>query len=503
MNTFSNYNKQCLPWISIFIITQLIVGCTDPKPEVLRFGLVSAPLDLDPRRATDAASSRVNRLLYRRLVEFDAANRPVPGLADWVQTSPLVYLFKLRDDPTVRNLPDGKRLTATDVHATLASIQDPDTGSPYRTQIAGIATMHVIDSEQLEIHLHKPDAIFPTRLVLEILPADLLASGHPFHHQPVGSGPFRLLAWPQPGRLSLLRHSDQQVIELVEVKDPGVRVMKLLRGEIDLLQSDLPPELFRFLRQKDTVQVAQCQGSNFTYIGLQMQDPVLAQLPVRQALAHAIDRQSIIRYLLDGGARLAHSLLPPNHWAGADDLPAITYDPQLARQFLAQAGYDEKHPLQLTYKTSTDPFRIRLATVIQAQLREVGIQVQVQSLDWGTFFGDIKSGRFQLYSLTWVGIKTPDHFRAIVHSSAVPPLGSNRGRYHNPAVDQLLDQAAIMPDLTGQAVVYRQLQHLLLQDLPYIPLWYEAQIAAANTAMRGYTPAADGNFDALEQAKLQ
>ena len=162
-----------------------------------------------------------------------------------------------------------------------------------------------------------------------------------------------------------------------------------------------------------------------------------------------------------------------------------------------QAGYDSKHPLELSYKTSTDPFRVRLATVIQAQFKAIGIHLQVQSLDWGTFYGDIKAGKFQLYSLTWVGIKTPEHFRAILYSSAVPPQGSNRGRYHNPKVDALLDQAALLPDLASQAVLYRKLQHLLLEDLPYIPLWYEDQIAVAGADVRGYTPAEDGDLDAL------
>jgi len=477
MNSYTKILNRLLS--TIFISTIFTSGCTERiDPSTIRMGLVSAPVDLDPRRATDAASSRINRLIYQRLVEFDATNLPIPALAEWTQPAPNIYRFHLHKPPSTRIFSNGQIVTAEDVRATLASILDPATGSPYRTQIAAIKDMKVLDNNTLEINIAQPDPLFPTRLVLDILPAKLIASNHPFHNQPVGSGTFKFHSWPQTGKLQLMRRTDKQMLEFLEVKEPGVRVMKLMRGEINLLQSDLPPELFRFLRGRPKLRVLERPGSNFTYIGLHMQDPALSQLVIRQAIAYAIDRDAIIQYLLADGARPAQSLLPPQHWAGAKDLPTLVYDLVKARQLLAQAGYNLNHPLELSYKTSTDPFRVRLATVIQAQLKAAGINLKVQSLDWGTFYGDIKTGRFQMYSLAWVGIKTPDHFRAIVHSTAVPPQGSNRGRYHNPKVDALLDRAAQLPTLEAQATMYKELQHLLLKDLPYIPLWYENQIAA-------------------------
>ena len=478
----------------------LASGCTEaPDPAILRMGLATMPVNLDPRHATDAASNRVNRLLYRRLVELDAADRPIPGLVDWHRLAPTHYRLRLRPDPQGRTFSDGRPLTSEDVRATLASILDPATGSPYRTQLALISHLQIVDPEHLDIRLSRPDPLLPTHLVIEILPAELVAAGHPFQHRPVGSGPFQLFDWPQPGRLQLYRRSDGQMVELLEVKDPGVRVMKLLRGEIDLLQSDLPPELFRFLRSRPRVRVMGRPGHNFTYIGLNLRDPALAQLSVRQAIAHAIDPDAIIRYVLGGAARPAQALLPPHHWAGVPDLPPYVPDAERARHLLAMSGYGPDHPLEIEYKTSSDPFRVRLATIIQAQLEAVGIRTRVHSLDWGTFYGDIKAGRFQLYSLTWVGVKTPDQFRAIFHSTSVPPAGANRGHYQNTRVDALIEQAEQQPDLEGQARVYRALQRVLLEDLPYIPLWYEDQIAAMGLDVRGYTPAADGNFDALVQ----
>ncbi|KOR33263.1 hypothetical protein TI05_02155 [Achromatium sp. WMS3] len=481
----------------------ILSSCTEPnKFTTLRMGLARAPINLDPRHATDAASSRISRLIYRRLVEFDNTNRPIPGLATWTQPSPTQYHFRLLDEPKGRTFSNGHILTAQDVKATLDSILDPNVGSPYRSQIKNIQQIQAIGNEEVVIDLKQPDALFPTRLVLAILPANLIATGHKFNQHPIGSGSFKLLAWPQPGHLKLQRLADKQLLEFIEVKDPSVRVMKLLRGEINILQNELSPELFRYLKTKNQVTTQERPGINFTYIGLHSKDPALSKLEVRRAIAHAIDRKAIIRHLFGGTARLAASMLPAQHWAGAKDLDPIPYNPILARKLLAQAGYTKANPLTLSHKTTTDPFRLRIATTMQAQLKAVGIQVKIQSLDWGTFYGDIKSGRFQIYTLIWVGIKTPDHFRAVVHSEAVPPKGANRGHYHNPQVDSLLDQVAKKPDIDSQIPIYHTLQRILLQDLPYIPLWYENQIAVTKNNIRGYAPAEDGNFDALNHTYI-
>ena len=239
------------------------------------------------------------------------------------------------------------------------------------------------------------------------------------------------------------------------------------------------------------------KGSNFSYIGFNLGDPVMARLPIRQAIAHAIDREAIIQYLLGGAARPAAALLPADHWAGNPALKPVEFDPDRSRELLAQAGYDGEHPLPVTYKTSTDPVRVRIATVIQQQLHDVGIDMKLQSYDWGTFYGDIKAGRFQMYSLAWVGIKTPDIFRYAFHSSSLPPEGANRGRLSAPDIDEWIETAEQGTTLAGQAAAYRQLQVSLLQQLPYIPLWYEDHVVVVREGINGYQLARDGNYDDL------
>lgn len=482
-------------------------GASAPADGVLRFGLASAPRNLDPRLATDATSERVNRLLYSRLVDLDDQGLPVPGIARWETLAPTHYRFVLGDSG--RDFSDGTRLRAADVAATYRSVLDPATASPHRSLLSLIREIRVQDEDRVELLLREPDPLFPAYLGIGILPAAGIAAGRAFAEHPIGSGPFRLLDRPEPGRLRLERRGDGQVLELITVKDPNVRVMKLLRGEIQMLQNDLSPELVRFLEQRGggsggrgSVRVETRAGVNFSYLGFNLTDTATGRLEVRQALAHAIDRGSLVRYLFHGRARLAESVLPPGHWAGHPGLAPYPYDPERARTLLRSLGYTPGRPLALALKTTSDPFRLRLATAIQAQVAEAGIRLQIRGHDWGTFFGDVKAGRFQLFLLTWVGIRLPDIFRYAFHSDSVPPVGANRGRYCSPEADRLIEAARREPELPGQALAYRALAERLGQDLPCLGLWYEDQVLAARGEVQGYRLAADGNLDALADVRL-
>lgn len=485
----------------LLLTLALLTACGQaPDARVIRMGLATAPLNLDPRFATDATSARINRLLYQRLVEFDGQGMPVPGIADWQMLSSTHYRFRLL--PTAARFSDGEPLTAADVVTSYRFVLEPANLSPHRATLAMIERVDVVDNATIDFHINRPDPLFPAYLVLEILPAQRIATGHPFESSPLGSGDFRFLSRPEPGRLLLERRRDGQRFELLEVKNPTVRVLKLLRGEIQLLQNELSPELIEFLRKQNEINIEQMGGSNYSYIGFNMQDAATSDPRVRRAIAHAIDRAAIIRTVMQRSARPAEALFPPEHWAGNRELTALPNDPEQARALLAEAGYGPHKPLRLVYKTSSDPFRIRLATIIQSQLQAVGIEVDLRSYDWGTFFGDIKAGRFQLYSLTWVGLRTPDSFRYLFGSDSLPPQGANRGRYVSQVVDALLDRADRQQSLEERAASYRQIQQILHRDLPYVPLWYEDQLAASRREVTGYRLMADGNYDGLNQVQL-
>jgi peptide/nickel transport system substrate-binding protein len=463
-----------------------MVGCGKPDSHAeIRFAIAQAPLNLDPRYATDAASERINRLIYRSLVDFDEHSKPVPDLASWQALTQTHYRFSLTANG--RQFHDGSKLTATDVAATytsFAALRD----SPHVAEFANIAKVQVVDADTVDFYLHQPDEGFPARLIIGILPAGMIEKGHDFAHSPLGSGPLKFVSWHSV--LKLERINDGQLFTMAEVKDPTVRVLKLLRGEVDLLQGDLPPELISYLRQQAAIEVHESEGANFSYLGFNLQDAQLKNPLVRQAIAHAIDRPAIIRHALVGGSRAAGAILPPEHWAGNPDLPTYDYNPQLARELLQQAGV--QLPLKLTYKTSTDAQRVRLATMMQAQMQPAGIELEIRSLDWGTFFDDIKHGKFQLYGLTWVGIKTPEIYRLAFHSDAIPPKGANRGQLRDDELDGLIEQGA-----------WAKVTQRVHQLLPYVPLWYEGQFVATRRGLVDYSLKPDGNWDGLDTIRRQ
>ena len=474
-------------------------GCGAGEPQVLRFGIANAPENLDPRTATDAASTRVNRLLYARLVDFDEQFRPVPALARWERVTPMRYRFHLRAGR--RPFHDGTPLTAHDVVATYRDVLDPAGGSPHRGSLHMVAAVDALDADTVEFTLSAPDALFPGRLVVGILPRRALTAGRALSREPVGSGPFRFVSWPGPERLRIQRLDDGAMVEFQRVSRPDVRLLKLLRGELDALQGDLPPELLGWLQRQREVQVIEREGTTFAYLGFNMRDPVTGDPRVRRAVAHALDRDAIIRHLWAGGARPASGVLTPDHWAGHPALAAPAHDLEAARRLLAEAGYGPGRPARLVYKTSTNPVRVRIASVIQHQLSRAGIEVDLRTYDWGTFYGDIKSGNFQLYSLAWVGIKMPDIFRYAFHSASMPPQGANRGRWADDEVDALIAAAEAAPDLAAQARLYRRVQERVMEALPYVPLWYESQVFAARPGVRGYRLTPDGSYDGLVRAR--
>ncbi len=481
---------------AFFLLISFTWSCAEsPSESTIRIGLAIAPTNLDPRLATDAPSARVNRLLYSRLVDFAEDATPIPALATWETVDPTHYRFHLIE-PRPR-FHDGTQLTAMDVEETYTSVLDPNTASPHRGLFKNISRIHTPTESTIDFYLLHPDPLFPSYLVIGILPANLIETNHPFHEDPLGSGPFLFRQKPDDSRLILKRRHDAQLIEFVAVPDPTVRSLKLLAGEVHLLQNDLPPELVAYLAENPSISLQHKQGSKFSYIGFNHKDAIVGQSLVRKAIAHAINREQIIQYALGGRAQLAQALFPPNHWVGAAQLQGYDYDPPRARELLQQAGFTAEHSPTLIYKTSTDPFRLRLATIVQEQLRQVGIHLSIQSHDWGTFYGDIKTGHFQMYSLAWVGLKTPDIFRHAFHSESVPPLGVNRGRYTDALADTLIEEAERTSGTNQQKKIYRSLQAHLLDTLPYVPLWYEENVALSSTGIHGYTLRTDGNFDGL------
>lgn len=463
----------------LFFIILFLEGCSQgktEKKEELVVAIPSAPVLLDPRLAIDAEGQKIAALLHDGLIRLNEKGEPVPALAStWRNTAPLVYQFDLRRDLFFST---GEPFTSRDVACTYHYIQDEKNRSPLRGEFEMIR-LKAIDDYSVEITLKEPYAPFFVMLQKGIVGCDGKS----------GTGPYLLVSheegikvllevnpkyFGEPPRLKRL------VFEVV--KDDTTRVLKLIKGEVDLVQNAIPALLIEKVLETGKIGLMQNTGTTFAYMGFNLKDPVLKNKKVRQAIAYAIDRGAVIEHLWKGRARSANSLLTPGHWAYNEDLPAYDHQVEKAKQLLDEAGFkdpDGKGPqprLRLSFKTSTNKERIEIAKLLAHQLQAVGIAAKVEPYEWGTFFRDVKRGNFQIYSLTWVGVADPDIYYNILHSSQFPPNGSNRNFYVNPKADQLTLQGRQTLDMEQRRGIYHEIQKMANEDLPFIPLWHENNV---------------------------
>jgi peptide/nickel transport system substrate-binding protein len=477
------------PWrLRVLACVLIAIGCTSqgPREDVgLTLAIATSPTSLDPRLATDTVSGRLLRLTHRGLVRLDARLRPVPDLASWEKITPLHYRFHLQRGVTFH---DGRPLTADDVVATYNSLLDPALASPHRGIMEPVASVEAIDATTCDFFLKRPHAPFVASLTLGIVPRGWNAS-----QPPPGTGPFRLLDWQPDQWLRFARftgYSEGSValprLTVRILPDATVRALEVERGGVDLVINDLPVDTLPRLAALPQLQLVTSPSTNFFYMGLNVQDPTLHDVRVRRALACAVNPQPIIEYLLRGQAVPATGLLPPDHWAYHRPAVLPSFDPERARRLLAKVRGVDAPPLTLEYKTSTDETARLVAQVIARQLAQVGVDVSLRSYEWGTFYGDIKAGRFQLYCLTWTGVVEPDLYHYILHSHSIPPEGANRNHYADPEMDAALDAARTTDDAAQRRAYYATVQDLAARDLPYIPLWHPLHYAVVNRRIEGF-----------------
>jgi peptide/nickel transport system substrate-binding protein len=242
------------------------------------------------------------------------------------------------------------------------------------------------------------------------------------------------------------------------------------------------------------------------YLSFNFSDPILAKRGVRQALAYATDRATIIKYLLRGQARPASSLLPPSHWAFEPNVQQYDYDPARAEKLLDAAGYPRGADgvrMRLTLKTSTDESTRLLSEAIADQWKRVGVALELRPLEFATFYSDITHGSFQIYSLRWVGANNdPDIFEYVFSSKKMPPEGANRGHYRNAELDALLDQARVEMDQEKRKALLSQIQKIVAVDEPYINLWYVDNVCVHRERLAGIVMAPSGDYGFLGTAFL-
>jgi peptide/nickel transport system substrate-binding protein len=497
--------------ILLALVCVFAVSCSSrPAPDTLVMIIESSPANLDPRVGTDAYSERIDKLLFDSLVRRDEHFNLQPWLAErWEIPDPLTYVFHLR--PGVR-FHDGRPLTSRDVKWTLDSIISGKVRSPKAASYRPVDRIETPDDQTVVFHLKEPFATLLWNLSDGAFGVVPYGSDEDFVRNPVGTGPFRLVSMSQDKDVVIARNDDYwgaharvPKVRFLIVPDTTTRALELRKGSADLAINALTADMVVALKNDRGLAFEESPGTIYSYVALNLRDPILKDVRVRQALAYAIDRRPMIHYLWRDLVRPAASVLPTQHWAYNADVPAYPYDPQRARQLLDQAGYPARNGVRfhLTMKTSTEESTRLLAAVLQQQLANVGIVLDIRTFEYATFYADVQKGAFQLYSLRWIGgNEDPDIFEHAFHSASFPPKRANRSYYSNPRVDQLIDEARRDIDQQKRKQAYAEIQRILAQDLPYINLWYFDNVLIHSRRVANVSPSHSGNYDFLVTAEL-
>ncbi len=492
--------------------------------------LESSPDSLDIRLALSTAGQRIAQLISPGLINFDDQSRPAPDLAreyQWLDSRTLE--FTLREHLTFH---DGTPLTSEDVKATFEGMITHAVPSPRADKLEAIERVEAVAPLTVRIHLKRPYAPMLSELSLGILPRSraLPPDASKQDREPIGAGPFRFAAQPDEEHLVLLPFEGYyggkpRIRQLLirTVRDQTTRVLELLKGRADLAVGNVSPSLFPALGANPALRIRSSPGSAYAYLGLNLRSGPLLDPRVRRAICHAIDVKPLLETKFHGFAQPATGMLPGSHWAYAKTA-GCQADPARAVELLHQAGYagaetsvdaagapsargeaEGKRRLHLTMKTSTDRFRKSIALVFQEQLALVGIEMEIRSLEFGTFFNDVRKGNFDLFTLVWSEVIEPDLLRWVYASSNIPGPenafgGLNRMGYRNRQLDVLLERAT-QADPDERRALYAGALGLIDADLPCIPLWHERSPAIVSARLLEFEPSPHGYLRPLERAR--
>lgn len=488
-----------------------ILSCSaKPDPNTLVLLIESSPTNLDPRVGIDAPSERIDSLIFDDLLARGDDLNVAPGLAErWEIPDPLTYVFHIHHGVTFH---DGRPLTARDVMWTFDSLLRGKIRSTKASVYKYVDHIDAPDDFTVVFHMKEQDATLLWNLsdgAIGIVPSD---SGDEMTRHPIGSGPFQFVSAETDREVTLERNPNYwggnaklSRVRFAVVPDETTQALELRKGSGDIAINSLTPDTVLTLAREPSLAVEHGPGTRINYLGFNLLDPILKDVRVRQAIAYALDRRPMVKYLWRGQAELARSILPTQSWAYDGDVPSYQHDPARANQLLDAAG----HPLvngvrfHITMKTSTDANTRLMVAVMQQQLREVGIALDIRSFEPATFLSDVVHGAFQMYGLRWIGgNEDPDIFEYAFHSSKFPPNGANRGFYSNPRVDALIDQARREIDPKSRKPLYAEVQRILANDLPYIDMWYLDNVVVHTRRVKNLQLNPAGNYDFLRTAEL-
>ena len=462
----------------------------------LVIGLKSSPSNLDPRVGTDNASGRIFDLCCRGLIRVTPEMDYAPDVAQsWETPDDKTVIFHLNPNAKFQN---GQPVTAQDVKWTYDSTMADGFVSSKKSGYSAVQSIEAPDAKTVVFKLKEPNGGLFDNLNMGIVPQG--TDTNTAKNRPISVGPYKVVNFRTDEQVDL--EADEHFyggapkIKKATVRiipDATTLVLEMRRGSLNLEINQIPFENVAEFEKDPKYQVIKKPGSVWQYLAFNLKDPIVSNVQVRRAIAHAIDRQRIVTDLLRGHGVPSDTMFGEGHWARANNLPTYAYDPAKAKQLLDAAGYKDpdgdgpKPRFKLTFKTSTDTEAALRAEMIQQMLQQVGIQVEIQTSEFTTFFAEIGKGNFQMYSLSRNGIADPDFYYVIFYSKNIPPEGQNRGYYNNPKIDQLIMQGRSTFDRAKRKQIYGDVQRIVQEDLPYISLYHQINVAIMDKNLQGYT----------------
>ncbi|MBI2867179.1 MAG: peptide ABC transporter substrate-binding protein [Chloroflexi bacterium] len=460
--------------------------------------LGSDPATLDPHLATDADSSTYIVEIFSGLVTLDRDIKIIPDLAErWdVTQGGRAYTFHLRRDAKFHS---GKQVTAQDFKYSLERATDPRLGSPvadtYLGDIVGVrdkltgkasqvSGVKVIDDFTLEIAIDEPKAYFlaqltyPTAFVVDR--ENVERGGRTWFLRPNGTGPFKLKEFALGERLVLEKNANfyrgpVRLDQIVFLIAGGTPIAQYEAGEIDVTGIGLA-DLSRVLDPRDPLSKERVDAPvrfEVAYLGMNVAMPPFDDVKVRQALAYAIDRASISRDVLSNLLVPATGILPPGFPGFNPNVKSPTFDPQKARQLLAESKYGSASKLPRIVLTTTGTGGspgLDIEAFVQMWKENLGITVEIQQIEFATFLQEEQRKRLAFFTLGWVAdYPDPYDFLDILFYSKSE---NNHLNYANPEVDRILLQARVEQDPQKRIQLYQQVEQMIIDDVPWILTWY-------------------------------
>lgn len=433
--------------------------------------LSTGPDSLDPARAVASETDRILANLYDGLLGADTRGRLVPRLAERFEVAPdgLTYTFHLR--PGVR-FHNGREMTADDVRFTFQRLMDPATGYKRAADWRPVRAVEAPDARTVVVRLSEPYAPFLAALAdpsAGVVPREAVSS---LATQPVGTGPFRFVEWVQESHVRLRRfdgywgapapYLDEVLFRFIP--DPSAALAAFLAGDADVV--DVSPDRLALLQAPGArpSRVVSGPANVVQILALNQARAPWNRLEVRQAVAHAIDRQELIAVVSEGRATPLYSgLTPENAYYVPLDNP-YPFDPARARQLLSQAGLAGGVQAELAVP-SVYEFHVQTAQVIQQQLARVGIRLQIRLVDWARWLSEIYAG--EQYDTTIIGFtgKLDPHPELSRYHSA---YARNFVNFADPEYDGIIDEAVRTTDPERRRELYARAQRILADKLAAI-----------------------------------